>query len=660
MNNPRKPLLIPLLWLSPLVFLPSLIAQPLNQPLVSDLPVLGKPCALAANHATLISPASWISGSLFPRQLTPTEARQRLAQVATAWFNQWGNANVVLQGNSTTKPWLSLELSLLLPLYQTHQQLFLIQPGVQHHQKQTTYSWGFGSRHWPADKSYWWGNHLFYDYCPQGSHHRLGFAGECQTERYRFTVNGYLPLSQWRQDNQQSWERRAARGFDLRLQRQLWQQPCLYLNTLFEHYWGQSLVSLDNAKPSLRPTALTLAIDYIPVPLVTASYGCQWASGGKLSHQYRIQLTYRLGVPLAQQIDPGLAAVVYTPAANRLAVIQRRSRMVLEQRARLVNTPDGPSKPVEDTIQLTIPASAQGDPGASLALNIALNSSCSATEWNYFGEGSFIRADSGYSVKADEGKLALQLPQQPGQYRLRLRAQKINGQDSDSNEMIVEVNNLSTRMGRTSTPPMAVDDQAQSESGHPTDREEAAPSPPAGQTESVSSEQESKQDKFNALVEAGTSSSSEMASQIFDQEKENGPSLSSGYQIEREEDDLNLHTSSPESFSHENNNPREVTTTASSEIIREIQPIVSNDGRELKHIRDFKTVGDFRKLIFQKTMNGPKYISDDKAREIVEGFIENQPFESISDIKSQKTITPNYADALMKNNPDVDFNPINK
>ncbi|MEW9890168.1 MAG: hypothetical protein AB2989_05480 [Candidatus Symbiodolus clandestinus] len=151
-----------------------------------------------------------------------------------------------------------------------------------------------------------------------------------------------------------------------------------------------------------------------------------------------------------------------------------------------------------------------------------------------------------------------------------------------------------------------------------------------------------------------------MASQIFDQEKENGPSLSSGYQIEHEEDDLNLHTSSPESFSHENNNPREVTTTASSEIIREIQPIVSNDGRELKHIRDFKTVGDFRKLIFQKTMNGPKYISDDKAREIVEGFIENQPFESISDIKSQKTITPNYADALMKNNPDVDFNPINK
>jgi hypothetical protein len=59
------------------------------------------------------------------------------------------------------------------------------------------------------------GEIIYYDYCPQGSHHRLGFGGECQTERYRFTVNGYLPLSQWRQDNQQSCDYSGSSGSSL-------------------------------------------------------------------------------------------------------------------------------------------------------------------------------------------------------------------------------------------------------------------------------------------------------------------------------------------------------------------------------------------------------------------------------------------------------------
>jgi hypothetical protein len=335
-------------------------------------------------------------------------------------------------------------LALLLPLCEKSQQLLLTQWGIRRDHQQTTLNVGLGQR-WFNQAQGYWGYHLFYDYRRQGYHGRLGLGLEQRSATRTVTVNGYLPLSGWRIAEDQATQSRPARGIDLRLQQQLPQRPQLQLNAVLEHYFAQKLATTQE-QPPLRPTAFTLGLEYTPLPLVTASYGYQFATGGVREHQLQLNLIYRLGTPLSLQLDPKQVAQSQTLASNRYALIRRNSQIVLEQRAyeppAKADQADNEPAP-QDTLQIAFPNGLQveGNPGQSLTVQLKLTSSCALTAWNFTGEGDFSTQGKGaIQVDHEKQQAILTLPtEEPGDYSLQIVASKEQGVTTRSNTLKVTV-----------------------------------------------------------------------------------------------------------------------------------------------------------------------------------------------------------------------------
>lgn len=448
MHHSRKRLIQGLLLCSPLALLPLQAAARADS-VADNLPVVtGTSMSSGRVKNSLVIPATGcykrglhaLSGECPPP--VPQPAGTVVAQLASQWLNQYGRAEIVLADRLSDPTLGSGSLALLLPLCQQSEQLLLTQWGVRRDHQQTTLNVGLGQR-WFNQAQGYWGYNVFYDYRRQGHHGRLGLGLEQRSAARSVAVNGYLPFSPWRIAEDQATQSRQAKGIDLRLQQQLPQRPQLQLNVVLEHYFAHALVAENAQQSPPRPTALTVGLDYTPVPLVTASYGYQLASAGVRHHQLQLNLTYRLGVPLALQLDPKQVAQAQTLASSRYALIRRNSQFVLEQRAYAppakADKADNAQAP-EDTLQIELPNERQtGKPGESLTVSIKLSSSCALKDWHFTGEGDFTTQGGALQVDAEQQQATLTLPEQPGDYSLEIVASKAQGVTTRSNTLQVRV-----------------------------------------------------------------------------------------------------------------------------------------------------------------------------------------------------------------------------
>lgn len=307
---------------------------------------------------------------------------------------------------------------------------------MQREHQQTTLNIGLGQRWFNPAQGYW-GYHLFYDYRRQGQHGRLGLGLEQRSASRTLAVNGYLPLSGWRIADDQATQSRPAKGIDLRLQQQLPQHPQLQLSTVLEHYFAQTLATTQE-QPPLRSTAVTVGIEYTPLPLLTASYDYQLASGGTRHHQLQLNLTDRLGMPLAPQLDPKQVAQSQTLASSRYALIRRNSQIVLEQRAYAPLAKADKAQAPQDTLEIVLPNEQQvGEPGQSLTVPMKLSSSCAFTDWQFTGEGNFTKLGGTLQFDPKNQQAILKLPDTPDEYSLHIVASKVQGVAARSNTLRV-------------------------------------------------------------------------------------------------------------------------------------------------------------------------------------------------------------------------------
>ncbi|MCK8181531.1 inverse autotransporter beta domain-containing protein, partial [Erwinia amylovora] len=77
-----------------------------------------------------------------------------------------------------------------------------------------------------------------------------------------------------------------------------------------------------------NPAAVSLGINYTPVPLFTLSASHKEGDGGESQDQYALKMNYRLGVALSQQLSADNVAVAQSLSGSRYDSVNRNNSPV--------------------------------------------------------------------------------------------------------------------------------------------------------------------------------------------------------------------------------------------------------------------------------------------------------------------------------------------
>lgn len=304
------------------------------------------------------------------------------------WLNQFGTASV----NISTDEKFSLEdssLDVLLPLYDDHKEnLLFTQLGGRRYDDRNIVNAGVGYRHF-SDK-WMWGVNVFYDQQISANHHkRLGVGAEVGQDYLKFAANGYFRLSDWMASSHyEDYDERVANGFDIRATGYLPAYPQFGANVIYEQYYGDSvgLFSDDEDDRQKNPHAITLGLNYTPVPLVTFGLNQKYGKGGENDTQVNLALTWTPGVSLDSQLDPSQVAVRRSMMGSRQDLVDRNNNIVLEYRK-------------QDLISLSLPTGISGSEQSqqSVTAKVKTKYSLDHIEWQgdrFFSQGGKIAATS--------------------------------------------------------------------------------------------------------------------------------------------------------------------------------------------------------------------------------------------------------------------------
>lgn len=221
-------------------------------------------------------------------------------------------------------------LDVLYPLYEDDKRLLFNQLGLRRSENRNILNLGLGQRHYGAG----WlaGYNAFYDAQISGSpHQRLGLGVEYRRDYLHLAVNGYYGLTGWRAVHAISGhDERVAHGYDIRAQGWLPSLPQFSGKLKFENYFGEGVAFGKHASRGRNPYALTLGIGYTPVPLITFGLDNIFYRHGGSNTTFGLSLNYQLGVPLAQQLDPGNLAIKGKVADSRYRLVERNNHIVLD------------------------------------------------------------------------------------------------------------------------------------------------------------------------------------------------------------------------------------------------------------------------------------------------------------------------------------------
>lgn len=369
-------------------------------------------------------------------------AAARLSQPSSQWSDQLGQAAIRCSGHSIDS--LSGEAGLLLPLplslMEQPQELIFTQWGVHRKQQTTTLNAGIGYRWFDKSQGYW-GTNLFYDRQFHSAYSRWGIGIEQYYRNSRIVLNSYFPIQpQLTTLNKTTAYAAPALGIDLRCQYQIPTLPHWRVNLQAERYWGDIIVS--KGKTVENHTAMTLGLDYTPIPLITAGYGFRYDNAQQKSHQLHLQLNYRFGVPASQQLNPQqVANQLLNPEC--LALVQRNPQIVLKQIVpkQIVPKQDLLNQKPKALMELELPSQIVGAPGTIQTISFKLTTPHPHDQWRFTVVTSIfdIFHHGGDLYLEGENKIVVMLPTLLGRYPVRLTATNQRGVSVTSNIMVIHV-----------------------------------------------------------------------------------------------------------------------------------------------------------------------------------------------------------------------------
>ncbi|MWN31750.1 MULTISPECIES: inverse autotransporter beta domain-containing protein [unclassified Gilliamella] len=276
----------------------------------------------------------------------------------------------------------NVNLKLFSPWYDTEDTLIFSQVSFQEYEHNRRIgNLGVGQRWDVADKKWLLGYNVFLDHDFQRSHNRLGVGAEAWTDYAKFTANYYHPLSDWKDSKDfDDYLERAARGFDIRFQGYLPQYPHLGGSLMYEQYYGDKVALFGKDNLQKDPRAVTVGLDYTPVPLFTIKADHKRGQDNKKATKAELTMNYRIGTPLKDQLDPDMVQSARSLKGSRYDLVDRNNYIVLEYKEKKMSVDLG-----LDQTQLI--------EGQTYALNVSVHNAKKLT--NLVWAGNMLDIDAG-------------------------------------------------------------------------------------------------------------------------------------------------------------------------------------------------------------------------------------------------------------------------
>lgn len=263
----------------------------------------------------------------YGKNLATATAQSQIESLLSPYGHVATNLNINDQG--------SLEgssLDYLVPWYEGESDLWFSQFSAHNKDGRTIANMGIGIRH-NITEDWMLGSNIFYDHDMTRGHHRAGLGGEAWTHFLKLSGNYYMPLSSWKDSvDFDDYQERPARGWDIRLQAYLPAYPQLGSSVVYEQYYGNQVALFGKDSLQEDPSAVTVGIDYTPVPLITLQAGYKKGDSDQNELTANLNLDYRIGVPLSKQLDGDEVANMRSLAGSRMDFVDRNNDIVLEYR----------------------------------------------------------------------------------------------------------------------------------------------------------------------------------------------------------------------------------------------------------------------------------------------------------------------------------------
>ncbi|EAT8683401.1 hypothetical protein FA044_18275 [Salmonella enterica] len=250
------------------------------------------------------------------------------------WLSQFGNARVQLDADDHFSLKNS-QFDLLVPLWERKDKLVFTQGSIHRTDDRMQSNLGLGMRYFGSD--YMVGGNTFLDYDFSGSHARSGLGLEYGRDYLKLAANGYLRLTGWKDSGDvEDYEARPANGWDLRAEGWLPVMPQLGGKLTYEQYYGDEVALFGKDNRQRDPHAITVGLNYTPVPLLTLNAEQRQGQDGKKDSRFGLEMNYQLGVPWVHQVDPGSVAAMRSLDGARYDLVDRNNNIVLEYRKKEV------------------------------------------------------------------------------------------------------------------------------------------------------------------------------------------------------------------------------------------------------------------------------------------------------------------------------------
>lgn len=312
--------------------------------------------SFAANAGTFLSsqPDSDATRSFITGMAT-AKANQEIQE----WLGKYGTARVKLNVDKD----FSLKdssLEMLYPIYDTPTNMLFTQGAIHRTDDRTQSNIGFGWRHFSGN-DWMAGVNTFIDHDLSRSHTRIGVGAEYWRDYLKLSANGYIRASGWKKSPDiEDYQERPANGWDIRAEGYLPAWPQLGASLMYEQYYGDEVGLFGKDKRQKDPHAISAEVNYTPVPLLTLSAGHKQGKSGENDTRFGLEVNYRIGEPLAKQLDTDSIRERRVLAGSRYDLVERNNNIVLEYRK-------------SEVIRIALPERIEGKGGQTLSLGLVVS-----------------------------------------------------------------------------------------------------------------------------------------------------------------------------------------------------------------------------------------------------------------------------------------------
>lgn len=258
-------------------------------------------------------------------------ATQRAEREGEQLLSPYGRANVSLAVDDVGR-FNGTSAQLMTPWQDNYRYLTFSQLGVEQTEYGAVGNAGLGQR-WMVG-SWRLGYNAFVDSLLAEDRQRASLGTELWGDSLRFSANYYQPLSGAYHNVSSVSQRRMVRGYDITTRGYLPFYRQLGVSLRYEQYLGRNIDLFHSGTLANNPTAVSLGINYTPVPLFTFSASHKEGDGGESQDRFALKMNYRIGVALSKQLSASNVDAAQSLSGSRYDAVSRSNAPVMAFRQR--------------------------------------------------------------------------------------------------------------------------------------------------------------------------------------------------------------------------------------------------------------------------------------------------------------------------------------